>query len=171
MEASMIKLVFVVGLVLAGSSVALRQSPAGCSAPEYGQFEFWVGEWRVTSGGQEAGTNSVTLEENRCLIHEHWKGATGGTGQSFNWYDRSDGKWHQVWVASSGNALLLTGTYQDGKLEYSGDRSAPNGAGIVHHRLTFFKNVDGTVRQLWETSPDRETWQIVFDGLYTRQRS
>lgn len=35
--------------------------------------------------------------------------------------------------------------------------------------LTFFKNADGTVRQLWETSPDRTSWQIVFDGLYTRQ--
>jgi hypothetical protein len=166
----MIKVAFVLGLVLAGSSVAIRQTPQGCSAPEYGQFAFWVGEWRVTSGGQEAGTNSVTLEENRCLIHEHWKGAAGGTGQSFNWYDRSDSKWHQVWVASNGSALILTGTFQDGKLEYTGDRPGPNGAGMVHHRLTFFKNADGTVRQLWETSPDRNSWQIVFDGLYTRQR-
>lgn len=165
----MIKLVFVLGFMFIGSRVMLRQAPAGCGAPEYRQFQFWIGEWRVTSNGQEAGTNSVTLEENNCLIHEHWKGAGGGTGQSFNFYDQADHKWHQVWVASSGTVLFLTGSCQDDKLEFTGERPAATGAGIVHHRLTFFKNPDGTVRQVWGTSPDQASWQVVFDGLYTRQ--
>src|SRR5205085_11883872 len=67
------------------------QSPPArpkCDAPEYRQFDFWVGDWDVTAGGQRAGTNLVTLEEGGCLIHEHWAGAKGGTGQRLNFYDR-----------------------------------------------------------------------------------
>jgi hypothetical protein len=29
-------------------------------------------------------------------------------------------------------------------------------------------NADGSVRQLWETSRDGQTWSVLFDGLYTR---
>ncbi len=160
----------VVTLVLTGTGSVRRQAPTGCTAPEYHQFDFWVGEWRVTSGGQLAGTNSVTLEEDGCLIHEHWEGAGGGSGQSFNFYDQADHQWHQVWVASGGQDLFLAGTYHDGRLVYAGDRPAPQGGGVVHHRLAFAKNADGTVRQLWETSPDGTTWQTAFDGLYSRTR-
>jgi hypothetical protein len=35
--------------------------------------------------------------------------------------------------------------------------------------LVFTPNPDGTVRQLWEQSPDGETWTAVFDGLYRKQ--
>lgn len=166
----MVRFALAFALVFAGTGIVSRQTPAGCGAPEFHQFDFWVGEWRVTSGGQVAGANSVTLEEDGCLIHEHWKGASGGTGQSFNFYDQADRQWHQVWVASGGSALFLAGTYHDGRLEYSGDRPAPQGGGVVHHRLTFTKNADGTVRQLWVTSPDGTTWQTAFDGLYTAAR-
>src|ERR1051326_7600902 len=83
----------------------------GCTAPEHRQFDFWVGEWEVTdSGGTTAiGANSVTREESGCLIHEHWRGGKGGTGQSFNFYDRQGRHWEQVWVASAGTVLHLTG--------------------------------------------------------------
>lgn len=167
----MVRFALVLATVVAGAATGTghRQGPPGCAASEFRQFDFWVGEWRVTSGGQVAGTNSVTLEEDRCLIHEHWKGARGGTGQSFNFYDQADHQWHQIWVAAAGGPLFLAGTYQDGQLRYVGERPAPDG-GVVHHRLTFFQNADGTVRQLWETSTDQHTWQVAFDGLYTRQQ-
>jgi len=141
-----------------------------CDRPEYRQFDFWVGDWEVTSGGQAAGVNLVTLEEDGCLIHEHWKGAGGGTGQSFNFYDRADRHWHQVWVSSSGSVLDLVGEYRDGRLEYAGERPGRQGEGSVRHRLTFYRNDDGTVRQLWQASSDGVEWRTVFDGLYRRKR-
>ena len=49
-------------------------SPPKCDKPEFRQFDFWVGDWDVTVGGHQAGTNQVTLEEDGCVIHEHWKG-------------------------------------------------------------------------------------------------
>lgn len=169
-------LVGVLGMTLLGAAGAASggsprplQAPPRCDAPEYRQFEFWVGDWQVTSGGRPVGTNLVTLEEDGCLVHEHWKGAQGGTGQSFNFYDRTDGHWHQVWVSNRGVVLTLSGTYQDGRLEYTGEQVPASGGEPVPQRLTFTRNADGTVRQLWETRPDGPAWRTVFDGLYTRQ--
>jgi len=141
-----------------------------CDAPEHRQLDFWVGDWDVTMGGKPAGTNLVTAEESGCLVHEHWTGAQGGTGQSFNFYDREDGRWHQVWVSNSGNVLDLAGTYAGGTLTYRGEQRQPDGTALLH-RLSFHANPDGTVRQLWETSSDKGTsWATAFDGLYRKRK-
>ncbi|HEY6222438.1 MAG TPA: hypothetical protein VIW26_01525 [Gemmatimonadales bacterium] len=147
---------------------AAAQTPPRCDTPQYRQLDFWVGDWAVSVRGKPAGTNQVTREESGCLVHEHWTGAAGGTGQSFNFYDRTDGRWHQVWVSSSGNTLFLSGQYAGDRLVYGGVAPGPTGA-PVQQRLTFFHNADGTVRQLWESSADGKQWQTVFDGLYVRK--
>jgi hypothetical protein len=104
------------------------------------------------------------------VIHEHWTGAKGGTGQSFNFYDRARGQWRQVWIDNSGNVLDLAGSYADGKMAYAGASAGAPGGGPVRHKLTFFDNSDGTVRQLWESSRDKgATWSVVFDGLYRKR--
>ncbi len=155
-------------LVLCAIAPAASQTPPKCDTPQFRQLDFWVGDWSVTSGGKPAGTNLVTQEESGCLVHEHWTGASGGTGQSFNFYDRTDERWHQVWVSSTGTTLFLIGQYADQKLVYTGVAPGPNGA-PAQQRLTFFHNADGTVRQLWESSFDGKQWQTVFDGLYLRK--
>ena len=157
------------GMALAPVARGRQQAPPRCDTPEYRQFDFWVGDWTVTSGGTPAGVNRVTLEEAGCLVHEHWTGAGGGTGQSFNFYDRADHRWHQVWVSSSGTVLFLSGQYADGRLEYAGEAPAVSGAGTAHQRLTFYRNADGSVRQLWQSSADGHDWQTVFDGRYVRK--
>jgi hypothetical protein len=154
---------------LATAAMAQAGPPSGCASAEARQFGFWVGNWDVTVGSQPAGTNDVTLEESGCVIHEHWTGSRGGTGQSFNFYDRGIGKWHQFWVDNAGNHLHLTGTYADGRLVLTGVAPGADGK-PADQRLTFFNNPDGTVRQLWETSADHgATWQVAFDGLYRRR--
>jgi len=146
-----------------------QQPPPNCNGAEHRQFDFWVGDWVVLSGKDTAGSNNVTLEESGCIVHEHWIGAKGGTGQSFNFFDRADGKWHQLWVDNNGMVLRLSGDYADGKLSYSGETLRRNGTRVLH-RLSFTKNPDGTVRQLWETSVDAgNTWGVVFDGVYYRK--
>jgi hypothetical protein len=147
-----------------------RQPPPDCKGAEHRQFDFWAGEWVVLSGTDTAGTNSVTLEESGCIVHEHWTGSKGGTGQSFNFYDRTDGKWHQIWIDSNGMVLRLSGSYADGKLSYTGATLRRNGTRVLH-RLGFTGNADGTVRQLWESSTDEgKSWSVVFDGVYVRKK-
>lgn len=140
----------------------------GCKDPARRVFDFWLGRWDVTVGGQPAGTNEITLEEDGCLLHEHWTGSRGGTGQSFNWYDKATGQWHQAWVSNTGNGLQLAGTYAGNRLTLEGTAPGPGGKPQAQ-RLSFFRNDDGTVRQLWETSDDDgKSWQVAFDGLYRR---
>ena len=149
---------------------AAAQAPARpptCNAPEHRQFDFWVGQWDVTVAGKPAGTNRITLEESGCLVHEHWTGG-GGTGQSLNFYDRQDGRWHQVWVSSTGAVLRLSGQREGNAMRLTGETLKPGG-GKTLHRLSFILNEDGTVRQFWESSNDGGgSWQVVFAGLYRR---
>ena len=141
-----------------------------CDGATFRQFDFWVGDWDVTVKGKPAGSNLVTLEEDRCVVHEHWKGAKGGTGQSFNFYDRQDGKWHQVWVSNSGETLFLSGSYEKDVLTLTGESKQADGSTVLN-RISFRNNPDRSVQQLWETSSDSgTTWTAAFDGLYKRRK-
>lgn len=157
-------------LLVFGANLAAGQaSPpsAACDAAEHRQFDFWVGSWTVTSGGKPAGTNEITREERGCVLHERWTGAGGNTGQSFNFYDRSAKQWRQVWIDSAGNPLDLWGGMADGKMILTGKTRSPNGASL--QRITWSREPDGAVRQLWESSTDDgKTWSVAFDGLYRR---
>lgn len=152
-------------LVVAPCTAGAQQP---CSTPEHRQFDFWAGTWEVTAKERVAGRNEITVEEGGCVLHEHWTGAGGSTGQSFNVYDAGAALWHQFWVDNSGTVLHLTGRFESGAMRLAGATVGRDG-GTVRQRLTFTPNPDGTVRQLWEQSPDGATWSPVFDGLYRRK--
>src|SRR5262245_39624238 len=101
--------------------VRAQSQAAPCSAPEYHQFDFWVGDWDVkTPDGKPAGTNSITRPLGDCVLQEHWIGAKGGRGESYNIYDRVGGHWHQVWVDRTGTYLARgrPGRERDGAPEH-----------------------------------------------------
>ena len=157
-----------IALILA--FLAALPAPAAdkpCSAPEHRQFNFWVGEWRVTTpDGKHAGDNRIELILDGCALHESWRGATGGQGFSYNAYDPHRKVWHQTWVDRQGNLLLLEGAFSVGQMVLQGVQ------GKTLHRITWEPRKDGSVRQLWETSVDQgKTWQTEFDGLYRRKSS
>lgn len=145
--------------------------PGPCTASEYRAFDFWIGDWNVSSNGQAAGTNSIQPVHGGCALQENWQGAGSGgiSGSSFNIYDAATGRWHQTWVDASGTLLQLDGGLVDGAMVLRGERPAPNGNGTALHRISWTPNPDGSVRQLWEASPDQgATWNVLFDGLYVR---
>lgn len=163
----------VTSAALAGLSLnAGRAQPAPrkpCTASEYRQFDFWVGDWTVTRpDGRLAGTNRVERIEGGCGVQEHWRGAGGGTGRSINAYSQQDGKWHQTWLDSGGLLLHLTGGLRDGRMVLEGQTRGRDGK-IVRQRITWTPRDDGRVRQLWEQSNDGgKTWYTAFDGLYSK---
>lgn len=148
-----------------GATAQPKPQVQPCSGPEHGQFDFWVGEWRVTTpDGKHAGDNRIERILGGCALHESWQGAFGGRGFSYNAYDRDRKVWHQTWVDQQGNLLLLEGSLKDGAMVLSGTQ------GTTLNRITWTPNKDGTVRQLWESSTDQgKTWQSAFDGLYRRK--
>ena len=168
-HASLLTFGLLMGVVAPAAAQGSAPSP-GCPRAESHQFDFWEGDWNVTDPtGKAVGTNLVTSEEAGCLIHEHWIGGGGNTGQSFNFFDSSAGLWNQVWVDNFGSILRLSGSYADGVMRFTGVAPGPGGK-PQQQRLAFFRNADGSVRQLWESSDDEgRTWQVAFDGLYRKK--
>ena len=164
-------LLLLLPLSAAAQSELPERVPAGpCETPAHRQFDFWVGDWKVTAGERLAGTNSIRRVHGGCALEENWQGAGAGgiSGSSFNIFDPASGAWHQTWVDSAGTLLQLDGGMVDGSMVLSGSRPAPSG-GTALHRISWTPNEDGTVRQLWETSLDEgSSWSVLFDGLYVK---
>ena len=158
-------------LVTGAAGLSAQQRPAPCTAPEHRQFDFWLGDWTVTdsAGKVTMGTNRITSEEAGCLVHEHWAGAGGGTGQSFNFYSVAKKQWEQVWVASvAGGNLHIIGKFDGTSMVLEGERTNPAGA-TVKNRIRWTPQPDGRVRQTWESSTDGgKTWTVSFDGWYKK---
>lgn len=160
--------------LLSAPPALLAQTPGAppapdCTSPNHRAFDFWLGSWDVTANGGPAGTNTITRTQRGCILHEHWTGRDGSTGESFNFYDRQDSRWHQLWVDARGFVLRLSGTFDNGVLRLAGETRNAQGSRVLQ-KLSFTPNPDGTVRQLWESSGDAgATWRVVFDGLYTRK--
>ena len=144
------------------------QQPPPCGAPEYRQFDFWVGSWNVFNpAGQQVGTNTIDRTLDGCALHEQWKSAGRHWGFSYNIYDRSSGKWHQSWVDNGGLLLLIEGGLENGKMVLSGTTQGTQGS--VLNRITWTPVATDSVRQLWETSTDEgKSWSVAFDGMYVR---
>src|SRR5947207_2067311 len=88
-------------------------SAASCTAAEYRQFDFWLGEWQVhRKDGSVGGINRITQEYGGCVIHEHYATGRGYSGESLNTYDAPRKTWHQTWVDDSGLLLTLEGHLQ-----------------------------------------------------------
>ena len=164
----MIRSLMVVFVSALFSTAAAQQTPPGCTTPEHRQFDFWIGNWTVTdsAGGTPYGTNLITREEAGCLLHERWRGSQGGSGQSLNFYDHQRRHWEQVWVASGGNVLRLSGQFSGNSMVLEGDGTSPSG-GPIRNRIVWTQQSDGRVRQVWSTSADGgKSWQVGFDGWY-----
>lgn len=141
-----------------------------CTAPEHRQFDFWIGHWDVQlPNGSKAGVNVIEPVLGGCALHESWTGAAGGTGHSYNVYDRSREVWHQTWVDGQGNLLQLEGGLVDGRMTLRGETRDSTGAPVLN-RIVWEQTAPGRVRQFWEVSSDGgKTWTVAFDGRYVRR--
>lgn len=134
-------------------------------------FDFWLGEWDVYFQGNKVGENSITMAKGGCAIHESYTTARNYAGQSINYYDPIDKKWHQHWVGSGGDVFNYLETERSpGRLQFLSEFMNPNGQ-ITLSRLTFTLNEDGSVNQLFEnSSDDGKTWSSGFDGHYVKKK-
>jgi hypothetical protein len=148
--------------------------------PRSDDFDYWLGVWDVRPHGAPAGTpasrNRITLEQDGCVLQEHWRSAPRGpnggyTGTSFTTFDRARGVWHQTWVDNTGSVAVM-----EGATDAAGDLvlhaiPMPGDQDTAQRRMTFRRQPDGTVRQLVERSTDGgSTWRTTIDLVYTRRR-
>ena len=161
---------------LAGTDASARQAaapPPPCTAAEYRQFDFWLGEWQVTGGpklDRIVGRNTITRVSSGCALAEHWVNAGGSDGHSLNTYDAAAKQWTQFWIGSDGVVLRLTGGIQGEAMVMEGRLpSATAHGGEQWQRISWTPHADGSVHQHWQTSDDAgTTWQTSFLGIYRR---
>jgi hypothetical protein len=161
---------FLAAMVLS-MSITVADAADPCAAPEFRQFDFWAGQWEVKDAdGKFAGHNSITIEERGCAIVERWKSASGGTGQSINYYDPRANTWTQNWVGL-GIILTMTGGMRDGSMVLQGPLQYLADRRVTLLRGTWTQLKDGRVRQHFEESADdARTWTEWFDGYYSRAK-
>lgn len=148
---------------------AASPTPA-CTAPEFRQFDFWLGKWNVTNPqtGKQIGTNEISRASEGCAIREQWKSAKGTAGMSINYYDPADRKWHQDWVGGDGTILHLRGELVGNAMILGSETKTAKGTSL--NRITWTPLDGGKVKQEWSTSSnDGKSWQISFVGIYEKQ--
>ncbi len=143
--------------------------PPACVAPEFRQFDFWLGQWKVMDPqGKQVGTSEISRVAEGCAIREQWTSASGKGGTSINYYDADDHKWHQDWVGGDGTILHLSGGLKEGAMVLSGESKGAKDT--ILNRITWTHLPDGKVTQKWETSGDTGTsWKTAFVGTYEKQ--
>lgn len=134
-------------------------------------FDFWIGEWDVhLANGTYAGTNVIEPAERGCVITERWIGASGGTGMSINYFDKSSGEWVQVWNAAAGSQIVIRGGLRDDGMALEGYIHYVANGTTAAFRGLWTPLPDGRVRQYFEQSnDDGETWTPWFEGFYSRR--
>lgn len=152
-------------------SQELQLSCACCTAV-HKQFNFWLGEWNVyDTTGNKVGENSIIQREKNCVLNERWTSASGSTGSSYNYYDRSDSTWNQVWVDSRGGNLVLKGRAMENQMILKSTLQKTPTGGAYFNRITWTLNEDGSVSQLWEIlNANNEVTSVAFLGIYKRKK-
>ena len=166
------------------AAAAVPPPPFNCSGPEYRQFDFWVGDWDVVSNPQttpaprspqaprEPARNVIEKTQGGCVVRETWDDRQGGTGQSFNIFDRVDQQWHQIWVSNNGGLHFYRGGLQNGRMVYIGEVPLGPPARVQGRRtvrLSFEALSADTVRQFSESLNADGTWSVNYDLIYTRR--
>ena len=152
----------------------IRHDASVAAAPcredaNYRRFDFWVGNWRVTTpGGQQVGTSHVDVVSGGCALLENWRDMRGSEGKSLNTFDPASGGWRQFWVGQGASVVDFSQSEWNGSsLTFTAHSRGVNGKPDVVQRLTFTPLEGGVVRQFGQASTDGgKTWTSSYDFHY-----
>ncbi|WP_461442613.1 hypothetical protein [Maribacter sp.] len=164
------RILFIGVFALVTGTMYAQKALCSCCTENHSAFDFWVGHWTVTDGsGTVVGTNHIQKLENDCVLQERWKGSSGSTGISTNFFNSQTGYWEQLWVDNQGTHLKLKGGRIGNQMILSSEAFTHTDGKVYRNRITWTHNTDGTVRQLWEMVGNDAPVIIIFDGLYRKE--
>jgi len=149
---------------------------AHCSAPQYRQLDFWLGNWKAYDNGGKGpyvARDEITAILGGCVVLERYRQNDGHQGNGVTIFDDSRGLWHQTWVTNYGELLIVEGRFQDGVLTMSGSDLGKDGK-RVWYRVSWKQQIAGTrgVRETAVTSSDGgRSWKPDFDILFVKERT
>lgn len=131
------------------------------------QFDFWLGEWKVTWGEDGTGTNHIERILDGKIIQENFI-APGLHGMSVSAYDPERSLWCQTWVDNNGTYLDFTGKFEDGKMILSRDAIVKGQA--CKQRMVWYNIQKNKLEWSWERSDDNgQTWRVFWQINYLRK--
>lgn len=153
----------------AAAQSALQSAPHPSELPEGHQFDFWLGDWEVTWGDDQHGTNHVTAIMDHAVILENFDGRPGTPliGMSTSVYNVQTRQWQQTWVDNQGNYLDFVGGFADGRMILS-RHAHLNGRSFLQ-RMVWYDITPDRLEWNWERSlDDGQTWQVMWAIHYAR---
>jgi hypothetical protein len=136
------------------------------------QFDFWLGDWELTWGKEEKGTNTVRSILGGHIVQENFVATSGNqagfTGMSVSAYNKEHGTWLQTWVDNQGGYLDFVGQYKDNKMTLS--RKALKDGKEFLQRMVWQDISRDSLNWFWERSDnDGKTWTTVWKVHYQRK--
>lgn len=158
---------------MATAAAATPISP-DCSAAEYRQLDFWIGDWDTFEsndpGGPSIARARVEPIAQGCAIHELYEQGDGLIGDSILSYDPVRKQWQQTWVTNRGSIMVIVGSFKDGALVLEGEAHLKDGTSVMQ-RITW-KAQDNGVRESAVLSKDGgKTWKPAFDVLFLKHEN
>ena len=166
---------------LATTCLAQQPPQKRCDLAEQKQFDFWVGDWDLTTPGNKPGEvlhnrNTIKRILGGCIVQENFVGGNDLQqatppllGMSVSVFDPVSGKWKQTWVDNQGSYLDFTGEFKNGQMILSREATRPDGTGIWQRMV--WKNISADeLDWSWERSKDGgKTWEVLWPIHYKRR--
>jgi hypothetical protein len=170
----MLRATLILAIVVAAnlSAAATSARPAGCTAAEYHQLDFWLGDWD-TFESTDATTSIARTHVDRiaagCAVHELYEQTDGLIGDSILSFDGARKVWQQTWVSNYGSLMVIAGRFKDGALTLEGETHTGDGRSLLQ-RITW-KAERGGVREWSVLSKDSgKTWLPAFDVVFRKHQ-
>jgi hypothetical protein len=143
-----------------------------CTAAEYRQFDFWLGDWDTFESDAPSGAviarNRVEAIAQSCALQQLYEQTDGLIGHSILNYDRVRKQWKQTWVTNQAWTFVLWGNMKDGAMVLEGDVHFRDGRTVLQ-RITWQPKKD-SVREFAERSKDGgKTWTPAFDVVFRKR--
>ncbi|MEL6255765.1 MAG: hypothetical protein AAFR87_27415 [Bacteroidota bacterium] len=162
-------LLFLSQLFLSFTFAQTNATDCNCCSEAQKAFDFWIGDWVVYDTiGNKIGENKILSMQSHCVLQENWA-SLNSTGTSYNYYNKQDKSWNQLWVDNNGNPLVLKGSFQDGKMIMRDELSKQSNGQLAYNQISWEKQADGTVIQLWVVlDEDGKFLTQLFKGIYKK---
>ena len=139
------------------SAAAQTAPPPGqaCAAPQYHQFDFWIGQWDVTlPNGKRAGDNRIEPILGGCALRESWIGRrAAATARATTPATRAAGAGTRPGWTTRAACWCSRAPSPTGSMVLEGE-TVDSAGKKQRQRITWQQTSPGHVRQLWESSSD-----------------
>ncbi len=131
------------------------------------EFDFWLGDWELSWGENDHGTNHIERIMDDAVILENFE-SDGYMGMSVSVFSKEDSRWHQTWVDSSGAYLDFVGEFADERMILS--RNGIVEGKPVQQRMVWYGITKDKFQWNWERSDDNgAVWQVIWKIQYQRK--